>query len=72
MKAHVDNSLIKRGVKPCVVLFEGDEANGNNVKAVQEMESDISEEGCVLKGIQDVFLPQIEESESETGILVAG
>lgn len=66
VKAHVDTSLMNKGSTPCLFVLE----NPHQVQKVPLLDAPmISETENVIKGMKDVFLPQIEDAEIEHGIV---
>ena len=64
VKAHVDSSIMK-GASPCVYVFD----NPNQVTMSKQISSFKTQQEVSIiepvKGVKDVFLPQIDDSETE-------
>ena len=64
VKAHVDNSLMNKGATPCVFIFE-DPNQQLKPPVLEPIMS--SERDQMMRGVKDVFLPQLDDNLLDPG-----
>ena len=69
VRAHVESSLMSKGVTPCVFVFDDpiQKIEDEEKAPVQEKMSLSNEKHYSIKGAKDVFLPQLEDIYDDPG-----